>query len=262
MRSRRGGMKKNGLVTSMNNSRENDFGDCSGKLPERDRKRDGLRERERGSRAPHSADDRATLERAAAENFAIIVQHVMRLYAPGCSSVSAAQARELSLSVAYALAHSTESEEGRMLRLATEQPFELHKECLAKLDRQMDEIIQRWRGAIAVMPDLRNVALRDTLASIGRAPKLYDKLFAAHEVPCDIQYQLSRPVSDELRGLDYLDAWIAQFRREAEWIARFDAESCSRVLRSVCPDYRGLHVNLYDLLSSRQGELKPKERRS
>ena len=75
-------------------------------------------------------------------------------------------------------------------------------------------------------------------------------------MPCDIQYQLSEPVDERLQGLDYLEAWLAQLRWETEWIARFTPESCIAVLEEACPDYRGLHVNLFDLLKPHEGRLK------
>lgn len=89
------------------------------------------------------------------------------------------------------------------------------------------------------MPPLRNVSLRDTLGSIGKTRTLYDIRFRAHEVPCDIQYQLSYPVDDSLMGIDYLEAWISELLKEVIWIARFTPESCISVLERFCPDYRG-----------------------
>lgn len=80
---------------------------------------------------------------------------------------------------------------------------------------------------------------------------------AAHEVPCDIDYQLSESVDPKLMGIDYVEAYLAQLLSEARWIARFDVGSCVAVLERACPDYRGLHVNLYDLLLPRKDELAP-----
>ena len=105
------------------------------------------------------------------------------------------------------------------------------------------------------MPPIRNVALRDTLASLGELRSCHDTMFAAHEVPCDIDYQLSEPVDANLLGLDYIEAWLAQLLKETRWIARFDVGSCITVLERTCPDYRGLHVNLYDLLLPHESEL-------
>ena len=41
----------------------------------------------------------------------------------------------------------------------------------------------------------------------------------------------------------------------ARWVARFDVGSCVAVLERTCPDYRGLHVNLCDLLMPHEREL-------
>ena len=60
-----------------------------------------------------------------------------------------------------------------------------------------------------------------------------------------------------MRGQDnYVEAYLAQLLAETRWIARFDAESCVAVLERTCPDYRGLHVNLYDLLLPHKDELR------
>ncbi len=77
----------------------------------------------------------------------------------------------------------------------------------------------------------------------------------AHEVPCDIDYQLSEPVDTSLQGMDYIEAWLPQLEYETRWIAQFDVDSCINVLERACPDYRGLHVNLYDLLFAHKSEL-------
>ena len=87
--------------------------------------------------------------------------------------------------------------------------------------------------------DRRNAG-RGEQAALGRQ--------RVNEIPCDIDYQLSVPVDSSLMGIDYVEAWLKQLLAEARWIARFDVDSCVRVLERVCPDYRGLHVNLYDLL--------------
>ena len=108
-----------------------------------------------------------------------------------------------------------------------------------------------------IMPPIRNIALRDTLASLGEIKRRYDVYFAAHEIPCDIDYQLSMPVDSQLIGLDYVEAWLMQLLVEARWIARFDVNSCISALERACPDYRCLHVNLYDLLLPHEDELVP-----
>lgn len=92
--------------------------------------------------------------------------------------------------------------------------------------------------------------------SIGDIKSRYDTYFAAHEVPYDIQYQLSAPIDESLRGIDYIQAWLNQLLRETQYIAQFTPKSCIAVLERSCPDYKGLHVNLYDLLVQHESELK------
>lgn len=184
-----------------------------------------------------------------------VLAKVTTLYCHGdSSSLSELEAYQIMRSVRYVLG-ITGSVPYEALQALADDPLRFYERKLSMLERRMRAAVDAWRELCAMMPSICNVSLRDTLASIGDLPALYDMRFAAHEVPCDIQYQLSVPVDDSLEGLDYLEAWLAQLRRETEWIARFTPESCIAVLEEACPDYRGLHVNLYDLLKPREKQL-------
>ena len=159
------------------------------------------------------------------------------------------------MSVAYALGIADATADEAASVLDVDDPIALWHSCLNTLDVRVDMALDVWRGVIAIMPPIRNVALRDTLASLGELRRRYDTHFAAYEVPCDIDYQPSKPVNPQLLGLDYIEAWLAQLLAETRWIAQFDAASCVNVLERACPDYKGLHVNLYDLLLPHENEL-------
>ncbi|MBR3316165.1 MAG: hypothetical protein IKG18_18750 [Atopobiaceae bacterium] len=185
----------------------------------------------------------------ASKGFARLMTHVAELYClGGSSSISAYEAHELATSVAYALGIVNATPEQAAQVLDVSDPVALWRECVHALERRVDGALALWREVVATMPPIRNVSLRDTLTSLGNLRRRYDARFAAHEIPCDIDYQLSVPVDSSLMGIDYVEAWLKQLLAEARWIARFDLDSCVRVLERVCPDYRGLHVNLYDLL--------------
>lgn len=192
----------------------------------------------------------------AQRNFAKLMTHVANLYCmDGSSSISAHEMAQLTASVAYVLGITGASAEDAARALCVDDPVAHWHERLAALDTRVDAVLATWRNIALTMPPIRNVALRDTLASLGDLKRRYDVHFAAHEVPCDIDYQLSEPVDTRLQGLDYIEAWLAQLDRETRWIARFETESCIAVLEHVCPDYRGLHVNLYDLLLPYEADL-------
>lgn len=196
-------------------------------------------------------------ERAAA-NYAQVVRYAMRLYAAGDSSLSAAAARRVASSVCYVLGLGAVSEDERIERLASvSDPLALWRACLEVGERRLDHVLDLHREAVLAMPLLENVSMRDTLTSIGCLRQSYDLRFSAHEVPCDIQYQLSVSVREALLGLDYIEAWLNQFITEARWLARFDESSCECMLDLVCPDWRGLHVNLVDLLRPHEAKLCP-----
>lgn len=185
----------------------------------------------------------------ARQRFAQLLTYVARLYCmDGSSSISVFEAQQLATSVAYVLgiADATPEEAAHVLNVA--DPIALWHEGLAALDARIDAALGMRCEILSTMPPIPNISLQDTLASLGKLKSVYDTHFAAHEVPCDIDYQLSAPVDTRLMGMDYIDAWLEQLLKEARWIAQFTAESCVAVLERVCPDYRGLHVNLYDLL--------------
>ena len=193
----------------------------------------------------------------AQRGFSRLLRRLVALYAHGgSSSLSDLEMRQLTESLMYVLS-SKLNREDVLLGLAKDADA-FYEQRLLSLEQRIDAVLEQWRAICATMPPIRNVSLRDTLVSIGNVKNLYDIRFAAHEVPCDIQYQLSNPIDDSLQGLDYLEAWLAQLCKETEWIAQFTVESCIAVLEDACPDYRGLHVNLYDLLRMRRGELVEK----
>lgn len=195
----------------------------------------------------------------AQHNFAQLMTHVASSYCMnGSSSLSQQEMAELTLSVAYTLGLADSTPEEAAQTLGADNPIALWHERLAVLDSRIDNALVMWKRIILAMSPIHNVALRDTLASLGDLKSRYDKRFAAHTVLCDIDYQLSEPIDTNLRGLDYIEAWLAQLERETMWIAQFDVDSCISTLERVCPDYRGLHINLYDLLSTHASELKLK----
>lgn len=196
-----------------------------------------------------------TLARAQ-ENFARLFQKLAALFTCGdASTLSQAEAAQIAESLAYVLGLTGEGTDAALEALATSNPEELFKRRQAELQGRVRQALELWEQVVRAMPPLRNVALRDTLASIGELGRSYDVYFAAHEVPCSIDYPLSAPAGPSLLDVDYIRAYLGQLLCETRWIARFKPASCIEVLEHACPDYRGLHVNLYELLAPHEAEL-------
>ena len=192
----------------------------------------------------------------AQKNFTRLFAKTVRLYTLGeTASVSKREATQLVCSLAFVLGVNDLSPEETTRVLSTPDIDALYEERLAALEEHVEDTLALWQKVCIAMPPINNVSLHDTLASIGTLRRRYDTHFAAHEVPCDIDYQLSVPVSDSLQGIDYLHAWLKQALKEARYLAQFDTQSCIALLERICPDYRGLHVNLYDLVKPHEAEL-------
>lgn len=216
-----------------------------------------------GSAWPMSLDRAgasASSGRQARENLALLFCKLSALYTGGgTTSLSRSEAAQLATSLSYQLGlnGAPDAEAVRILCSAT--PDELLQHAQTRLAKRTDAALLTWREACETMPPFRNVALRDTLVSIGNVKRTYDTYFAAHEAPCCIDYPLSCPIDERLQGIDYLQAWLDQLLIEARYAAGYTFESCIAVLEQACPDYRGLHVNLHDLLRMNESELVRKE---
>lgn len=183
----------------------------------------------------------------AMRGFAELMTHICRLYTLGEStSVSQQEGHELAESTLYTLGFFGENPNAGISLLESDDVIAVWTERRKALDARIPEVMELWRQVVVTMPPLRNIALRDTLASIETLPNRYDTFFSAHEVPCNIDYPLSAPVSEELRGLDYIEVWLEQLLKESRYLARYDTDDMIEYLEAWCPNYQGLLINLYD----------------
>ena len=198
----------------------------------------------------------SSLEQRAHDALAYLFRKLAKLYTSGAvTTLSNSEAMQLAASLSFALELDGLSDTETIRILCSNDPEALFHQAQRKLSEKTDAALSTWQRIVNLMPPLRNVALRDTLTSIGKMRRTYDTYFAAHEVPCQIDYPLNKPIDINLQGIDYVQTWLDQLLCETKWIARFTPESCIATLEATCPDYRGLHVNLYDLLKPHEHEL-------
>lgn len=62
--------------------------------------------------------------------------------------------------------------------------------------------------AKTLLSDIDDGALRETLSELGQFFKCYDLWFFAHDIPCAIDYILEAPISEDLQGIDYINAYL------------------------------------------------------
>lgn len=183
----------------------------------------------------------------AMEGFTTLMAHICMLYTCSeSSSVSEFEAYELAESALYVLGLTNDTADETIDLLSSDDVIATWTRKRTELEARIPRVMELWQRVVATMPRIRNIALRDTLANIGHLPQTYDTFFAAHEVPVSIDYPLTKPVSERLKGLDYVEAWLTQLLEEAQFLARFDVDEMTAYLDAWCPDYRGLLINLYN----------------
>jgi hypothetical protein len=178
--------------------------------------------------------------------FLRLLERRTAIYTMGDStSVPKEVAVDLLRSVCFVLGIDSEHPEvpERLLHVDLEDEF---RRCLADIERKVELAGRLWREVCAAMPPIANIALQDTLTSIGDFPKAYDFRSMAHEIPCSIDYPLCHPVPETLLGVDYIDEYLRRLLAEADFLRRFEPDACARVLDRTCPDYVGLLINLYE----------------
>ena len=103
-----------------------------------------------------------------------------------------------------------------------------------------------WKTACLTAPEIDNVSFVDTLKSIGTFRERYDMDLFAHEIPCDIDYQLCHPVPESFRAADYINEYLRRIIAENDFLKKFRKERIIRVLKNYCPDYRGQLIGMYE----------------
>lgn len=161
------------------------------------------------------------------------------------TSVPKEIAEELLESLLYTLG-AEETAPDRIRGLLTENPDAAYARGVRELERRSAEAKARWKQACLCLPPLENQSLRDTLNSLGGLWKRYDRRYFAHRIPADIDYQLSCPVPETWKGMDYVNEYLRRLTAENRFLRRFDPDRSARLLGSYCPDFRGLLINLFE----------------
>lgn len=146
-----------------------------------------------------------------------LLRRQARLYAPESSSLPAETAAALTESVLLTLGADRDP---RVL-LAPDLP-EKFRQGQRRLAQKLEVSRRLWQTAWATRSEAENRSLLDTLNSLKHFPDRYDLRFFAQEIPCGIDYQLSQPVPETLRGVDYVNEWLRRLCLEQNFLGRFE----------------------------------------
>jgi len=132
--------------------------------------------------------------------------------------------------------------------LLSEDLNALHARGVTLLEGMIAEGKRLWDATHATMPQVESRALVDTLRGIGVFFKRYDHRFRAHQIPCDIDYQLCRPVPESERGIAYINEYLRRIIAENRVLRAFEPVTAKKLLISFSPDYTQLIGSLCEPL--------------
>lgn len=169
------------------------------------------------------------------------------LYTMGeSSSIPRETAEELLRSLCYTLRIGGDAAPERLRELLDGDLSQAYEKGVRLLEIKREVGRRLWQSVCLSASGLKSCSLEDTLVSIGGFWKRYDLRFFPHKIPCDIDYPLCQPVPEALMGVDYVNEYLRRLLLECQFLCRLDAGLCDALLKSICPDYRWLVLNLYE----------------
>jgi len=167
------------------------------------------------------------------------------------SSLPLLTAKELLTSMLYVLEldldELCESELRRLALCDLEAAFE---QGLVRVKEKAKQAKQLWEEVCLSTPLLKSVALKDTLNALEAFISGYDYRFFAARLECMIDYPLSKPVSESIQGIDYINEYLSRLVLENSFMGRFELEQVKSLMKAVSPDYRILVINLFEQVAT------------
>jgi hypothetical protein len=173
-------------------------------------------------------------------------KHIERYTMNDSTSVPIEIAEELLNSICFLLELELREAVNASKILIDEDIDVLIKNSWSKVESLVEDGQKLLEGVIKSTTNIENISYNDTLDEIGKCFKKYDYRFFADKINCSIDYQLSNPVSEKLKGIEYINAYLKSLLIENEFCICFDKDKIIGILNSYCPDYRGLLINIFE----------------
>lgn len=153
------------------------------------------------------------------------------------SSVTVETAQALLESIRFTLALGCEAQGYSPAQLPTGESLPaLLLAGQAEAERRVKTGQALFRHANALLSDIDDLALQQTLAELSAFFKRYDLWFFAHDIPCAIDYILDAPISEDLQGIDYIIAYLKALISEGRAVPMLRKEEEARLNALLAQD--------------------------
>lgn len=180
-----------------------------------------------------------------------ITEALYSLLSAQCKSFTGGQSSSLSVETVEALLSSicfslscfaNKYGQNALLEIPPEKALEGARDILKKRI-QLCKTLYLTLLRLPFQPD--NVSYRDTVNGMENFFKKYDYYFFADQIPCDIDYQLCLPVSENLWGVEYLTEYIKRLICEGRFCGAFQRYEITALLANFGSRNHELLINVF-----------------
>lgn len=118
------------------------------------------------------------------------------------------------------------------------------------IEARLNEAKRLLHRAESSVPLAAAEAQNGTLEEIKAFFRRYDFRFFAHQIPCSVDYPLCLPVSENLRGVEYIREYLHRLTVENDFCLRPDQNAVLSLALYHCRDDLSMPVNLYGLTAA------------
>lgn len=180
-----------------------------------------------------------------------ITEALYSLLSAQCKSFTGGQSSSLSVETVEALLSSicfslscfaNKYGQNALLKIPPEKALEGARDILKKRI-QLCKTLYLTLLRLPFQPD--NVSYRDTVNGMENFFKKYDYYFFADQIPCDIDYQLCLPVSENLWGVEFLTEYIKRLICEGRFCGAFQRYEITALLANFGSRNYELLINVF-----------------
>ena len=180
-----------------------------------------------------------------------ITEALYSLLSAQCKSFTGGQSSSLSVETVEALLSSicfslscfaNKYGQNALLEIPPEKALEGARDILKKRI-QLCKTLYLTLLRLPFQPD--NVSYRDTVNGMENFFKKYDYYFFADQIPCDIDYQLCLPVSENLWGVEFLTEYIKRLICEGRFCGAFQRYEITALLANFGSRNDELLINVF-----------------
>lgn len=180
-----------------------------------------------------------------------ITEALYSLLSAQCKSFTGGQSSSLSVETVEALLSSicfslscfaNKYGQNALLKIPPEKALEGARDILKKRI-QLCKTLYLTLLRLPFQPD--NVSYRDTVNGMENFFKKYDYYFFADQIPCDIDYQLCLPVSENLWGVEFLTEYIKRLICEGRFCGAFQRYEITALLANFGSRNDELLINVF-----------------